>query len=973
MDAFEAYFKRADLDQDGRISGPEAVAFFQGSNLPQQVLAQIWMHADQNRSGFLARLEFYNALKLVTVAQSGRELSPEIVKAALFGPAASKIPAPRMNPAPSSTPQMTPSVATRPPTPLGATLPTSIRGATAVIPGLGVNQQFVSPSNSNLVRPPSSTPSLPLQGVNQGLPGSAIVSNPSLTLNASTSWSGTNNGYSEPGVAPKLITSFGSTNSSTIPLDAKDSNASIVSVNGSSSGGSNFGGDAFSVTGGAKQDGPSTFSSSSVLHSSGSSSVTAASQNLVKSSVLDSLQSTSVHPGGVNQLHDTVRSSSAPTVASLPSGTQNSAIQSQIPWPKISQSNIQKYTKVFVEVDKDRDGKITGEQARNLFLSWRLPREVLKQVWDLADQDSDSMLSLREFCIALYLMERYREGRPLPSALPDVLRFDETLLHATGQPAISPVGPIWRPNPGLSQQEISRPSMPVTGMRPPVQSSVPYLVHGALQFSHQGTMPPFQGNQVDQLNKEQTIEEASDGDKKAEEMENKILDSREKIEYYRSKMQELVLYRSRCDNKLNEITERASADKHEVESLTKKYEEKYKQVAEVASKLAVEDAIFRDLQGRKLELQNAIIHMEKGGSSDGLLQVRADRIQSDLEGLVKALLERCKHHGLHVKSNSTVELPFGWQSGIQDGAQDWDEDWDKFEDEGFSFAKDLSAQVGSNVAPSKVKTIAWDDKASASVASPPASPLPPYSMDEKFSDEVGRITKSHRESVYAQSEYGSVRSPPGSPGTSIFGASSQVFHPTNLEMHDISPRGEDSHSDRGGAESTFSGDKFTDDPSWGAAFDASDDVDSVWGFSAKSTGHERSSQSSFGAGDFGLDPIRVDSPSSANALGLDKKSPFFDSVPSTPQYKSNFSPRFSEGPEEQSLSSFGRFDSFNMHDSRFSPKPENLTRFDSIRSTSDFGQNRGYSFDDSDPFSAGPFKSSEARSPRKDSDHWSSF
>jgi len=27
-----------------------------------------------------------------------------------------------------------------------------------------------------------------------------------------------------------------------------------------------------------------------------------------------------------------------------------------------------------MEVDSDKDGKITGEQARNLFLSWRLPR-----------------------------------------------------------------------------------------------------------------------------------------------------------------------------------------------------------------------------------------------------------------------------------------------------------------------------------------------------------------------------------------------------------------------------------------------------------------------------------------------------------------------------------------------------------------------------------------------------------------------
>jgi hypothetical protein len=41
MEAFEAYFRRADLNQDGRISGQEAIAFFQGANLPQQVLAQV--------------------------------------------------------------------------------------------------------------------------------------------------------------------------------------------------------------------------------------------------------------------------------------------------------------------------------------------------------------------------------------------------------------------------------------------------------------------------------------------------------------------------------------------------------------------------------------------------------------------------------------------------------------------------------------------------------------------------------------------------------------------------------------------------------------------------------------------------------------------------------------------------------------------------------------------------------------------
>lgn len=41
MDQFEAYFRSADLDGDGKITGAEAVAFFQASNLSKPVLAQV--------------------------------------------------------------------------------------------------------------------------------------------------------------------------------------------------------------------------------------------------------------------------------------------------------------------------------------------------------------------------------------------------------------------------------------------------------------------------------------------------------------------------------------------------------------------------------------------------------------------------------------------------------------------------------------------------------------------------------------------------------------------------------------------------------------------------------------------------------------------------------------------------------------------------------------------------------------------
>lgn len=77
---------------------------------------------------------------------------------------------------------------------------------------------------------------------------------------------------------------------------------------------------------------------------------------------------------------------------------------------------------------------------------------ILKQVWDLSDQDNDSMLSLREFCTALYFMERFREGRPLPSTLPPGIFPD----NSQGPPGAAPQGPggqstpVWRHIPGLA-------------------------------------------------------------------------------------------------------------------------------------------------------------------------------------------------------------------------------------------------------------------------------------------------------------------------------------------------------------------------------------------------------------------------------------------------------------------------------------------------------------------------------------------
>ncbi|KAF2547257.1 hypothetical protein F2Q70_00020287 [Brassica cretica] len=155
QDLFDTYFRRADLDGDGRISGAEAVGFFQGSNLPKPVLAQVWSYADAKKAGYLGRAEFYNALKLVTVAQSRRELTPEIVKAAIYSPASANIPAPKINLAATPSPQPRGPVTQ---TPGVTSVAAGVRG-----PQMGgnistSNQQVVSGQQNQFTGPPPSQP-----------------------------------------------------------------------------------------------------------------------------------------------------------------------------------------------------------------------------------------------------------------------------------------------------------------------------------------------------------------------------------------------------------------------------------------------------------------------------------------------------------------------------------------------------------------------------------------------------------------------------------------------------------------------------------------------------------------------------------------------------------------------------------------------------------------------------------------------
>ncbi|KAG9136980.1 hypothetical protein Leryth_013831 [Lithospermum erythrorhizon] len=900
MDKFEAYFERADLDRDGRITGAEAVGFFKASNLPQPVLAQIWNYADHNKAGFLGRQEFYNALKLVTVAQRYGELTPDIVKAALHGAASAKIPAPQIN------------IAVLP------NLQSNIRPASPASqlssPNPGPPQssgihgpQGVTPQQNQFLRPPR--PPLPGtsfhgqqfvagRGTSQGSLMAAAAPRPS------SDFLGIRSGNTQPGVASQLADRgiigisgvAGSSPSTTVskPNDSTSDNQMTVkdskalAVTGNLSVSDSIFGDVFSIT-------PSQPKQYSQAPSASSSS------NVSSTIVSASAPRPAVNPGPVNhsqkaltqqplsnqhqQSHLPVKPNQhALSTNTFPVTTgKTSPGQSQSPWPRMTQADVQKYSKVFFQVDTDRDGKITGDQARHLFLSWRLPREILKQVWDLSDQDNDSMLSLREFCVVSSDGAEVRKDA-LPLVVPSNAILEETLLPRAGPPTTAIGNDSWRPS-GFQHQHASK------GSRPPVPPPVagrppraPLLEEPTQPSPPKPKVPVLEKHLLEQLSKEEQnalnskFQEASEAEKKVAELEKEIMDAKEKIQFYHAKMQELILYKSRCDNRLNEIIERISGDKQEVEILSKKYEQKYKQSGDVASKLTIEEATFRDIQDKKMELYREIVKLDQDGSADKF-QDNANHIQSDIDELVKSLNERCKSYGLRGKPISLLELPFGWQHGIQEGAADWDESWDKFEDQGFIFDKELTLDVENVIVPSKPKIPLLRDKtASAFDEKSRDSPID-SDITEKLPDYNKGIPDDERTDDQSD-EQRAVENPSNG---------FQVSESKKDASFDGSPR-ESQSEHNNGAEPVRSRDKDFDEPGWGT-FDSNFNADADWDVNPIGAKDEDLGvpvgNSFFGSEDWGLNPIKT---GTTRNNAYPKQSLFFDSVPSTPNTYANQGP-----------------------------------------------------------------------------------
>lgn len=72
---YETYFRQVNPSGTGTVGASEAAAFLKKSGLPEGILHTIWDLSDQGSKGYLDKKGFYIALKLISLAQNGHEVS----------------------------------------------------------------------------------------------------------------------------------------------------------------------------------------------------------------------------------------------------------------------------------------------------------------------------------------------------------------------------------------------------------------------------------------------------------------------------------------------------------------------------------------------------------------------------------------------------------------------------------------------------------------------------------------------------------------------------------------------------------------------------------------------------------------------------------------------------------------------------------------------------------------------------------
>jgi epidermal growth factor receptor substrate 15 len=168
----------------------------------------------------------------------------------------------------------------------------------------------------------------------------------------------------------------------------------------------------------------------------------------------------------------------------------------------ISPTDKSRFDQVFATLDRSNRGFITGEQAVTFFSNAKLPEEVLAQIWDLADINSEGKLNRDEFAVAMYLIRQQRgskDGRGiLPPALPPALVPPS--MRRQQAPPSHPTAPAFETAPVTQPRSAADDLFGLDAFSSPAPAQVPQStgssVGGPFQTPKSSVLPPAASSQA---------------------------------------------------------------------------------------------------------------------------------------------------------------------------------------------------------------------------------------------------------------------------------------------------------------------------------------------------------------------------------------------------------------------------------------------------------------------------------------------
>ncbi|XP_077499582.1 uncharacterized protein LOC144110494 isoform X9 [Amblyomma americanum] len=304
------------------------------------------------------------------------------------------------------------------------------------------------------------------------------------------------------------------------------------------------------------------------------------------------------------------RPSTPSSVGSADVALHNTLHKPPIPWV-VSAAEMAKFNQIFIGLDTDMDGLVSGADVKGIFLKTGLPQADLAQIWNLCDTKQNGTLNSEQFALAMHLAAERTKGAPLPAMLtPDMMPPSlRPKLQAAAVGSLDGGGPLV----GLEGLTSSTP--------PPV--GAPSSGNKELDMITE----EMKSLQMDKSTLEQEILQA-ETDLKTKSAELRNLET--EIETVSAMLKQLDSQKREAQKRLAELgAQKAALDmnltevRHELEEERAKVSALKKQLEEQAKLLEEQE---RDLEQKRAELQGLC-------QEESALQAEIDSKKSQLQAL----------------------------------------------------------------------------------------------------------------------------------------------------------------------------------------------------------------------------------------------------------------------------------------------------------------------------------------------------